>query len=187
MGGQHMQRYFVSAEQFSEHAVVITGDDARHIGKVMRGKPGDKLIVSDGSSKEALVAIDSIEAGEVKATILEPLVMDREAKLNVTVAQSLPKGDKMETVIQRCTEIGAVSFVPFLSERTIVQYDAKKEGKRLERWRKIAKEAAEQSHRNRIPIAEQPLSWKGLLSSLGTTILYVIVMKKRTANILKMF
>lgn len=167
MGGQHMQRYFVSAEQFSEHAVVITGDDARHIGKVMRGKPGDKLIVSDGSSKEALVAIDSIEAGEVKATILEPLVMDREAKLNVTVAQSLPKGDKMETVIQRCTEIGAVSFVPFLSERTIVQYDAKKEGKRLERWRKIAKEAAEQSHRNRIPTVEQPLSWKGLLSSFG--------------------
>ena len=145
-----MQRYFISAEQFSEHDVLITGDDARHIGKVMRGKPGDKLIVSDG-----------------RAAILEPLVMDHEAKWNVTVAQSLPKGDKMETVIQRCTEIGAVSFVPFLSERTIVQYDAKKESKRLERWRKIAKEATEQSHRNRIPHVEQPLSWKGLLSSFG--------------------
>lgn len=108
-----MQRYFVSAEQFSEHAVIITGDDARHIGKVMRGKPGDKLIVSDGNSREALAAIESIDAGEVKAAIIEPLVMDHEARLNVTIAQSLPKGDKMETVIQRCTEIGAVSFVPF--------------------------------------------------------------------------
>ncbi|MCZ1265577.1 MULTISPECIES: 16S rRNA (uracil(1498)-N(3))-methyltransferase [Paenibacillus] len=160
-----MQRYFVSAEQFNEHSVVITGDDARHIGKVMRGKPGDKLIVSDGNSKEALVEIESIEAQQVTANIVEPLEMDHEARIRVTVAQSLPKGDKMETVIQRCTEIGAVSFVPFLSERTIVQYDAKKEGKRLERWRKIAKEAAEQSHRNRIPSVEQPLSWKGLLSS----------------------
>lgn len=177
-----MQRYFVSAEQFNEHAVIITGDDARHIGKVMRGKPGDKLIVSDGNSREALVEIESIEVGQVTANIVEPLEMDHEARIRVTVAQSLPKGDKMETVIQRCTEIGAVSFVPFLSERTIVQYDAKKEGKRLERWRKIAKEAAEQSHRNRIPSVEQPLSWKGLLSSLRAIALYVIVMRKKTVN-----
>ncbi|MCM3171040.1 RsmE family RNA methyltransferase [Paenibacillus sp. MER 99-2] len=160
-----MQRYFVSEEQFQERSVVITGDDARHISKVMRGKPGDKLIVSDGRTREALVEIEGIEAGEVTTNIVEPLEMDHEARIHVTIAQSLPKGDKMETVIQRCTEIGAVAFVPFLSERTIVQYDAKKESKRLERWGKIAKEAAEQSHRNRIPSIEQPLSWKGLLSS----------------------
>lgn len=160
-----MQRYFVSTEQFTEHSVVIQGDDARHIGKVMRGKPGDQVIVSDGQAREALVEIESIEAGQVTANIVESLAMDHEARIRVTVAQSLPKGDKMETVIQKCTEIGAVAFVPFESERTIVQYDGKKEGKRLERWRKIAKEAAEQSHRNRIPSIEQPLSWKGLLSS----------------------
>ena len=156
-----MQRYFVSAEQLTEHSVVILGDDARHIGKVMRGKPGDKLIVSDGQSREALVEIESIEAGQVTANIVESLKMNHEARIRVTVAQSLPKGDKMETVIQRCTEIGAVAFVPFLSERTIVQYDAKKEGKRLERWRKIAKEAAEQSHRNRIPSSSSHFPGKG--------------------------
>jgi len=162
-----MQRYFVTPEQFSGDTVKIDGEDARHIAKVMRGKAGDKLIVSDGHSREALVEITLIEIGEVTAAILENLNMTQEAALKVTVAQSLPKGDKMETVIQKCTEIGAVAFIPFLSERTIVQYDERKEGKRLERWRKISKEAAEQAHRNRIPAVHPPLSWKKLLQSFG--------------------
>ncbi|GAB6990679.1 16S rRNA (uracil(1498)-N(3))-methyltransferase [Paenibacillus pini] len=160
-----MQRYFVLPEQFKEDRVEITGEDARHIAKVMRSKPGDSFIVSDGIAREAIVEIESIEIGSVTAVVVEPLEMLQEALVKVTVAQSLPKGDKMETVLQKCTEIGAVSFVPFLSERTIVQYDAKKEEKRLDRWRKIVKEAAEQSHRNIIPEVHQPLSWKKLLQS----------------------
>ncbi|WP_410515121.1 RsmE family RNA methyltransferase [Paenibacillus sp. BR2-3] len=162
-----MQRYFVTPEQFSGDRVRIDGEDARHITKVMRGKTGDKLIVSDGVSREALVEIANIEIGEVTATVLESLNMTREASLKITVAQSLPKGDKMETVIQKCTEIGAVAFTPFLSERTIVQYDERKESKRLERWRKISKEAAEQAHRNIVPAVHSPLSWKKLLQSFG--------------------
>lgn len=160
-----MQRYFVAPRQFAGERVEITGDDARHIAKVMRGRAGDKFIVSDGEAREALVEIESISPSGVSAIVVEYLEMTAEPRLQVTVAQSLPKGDKMETVIQKCTEIGAVAFVPFLSDRTIVQYDAKKEGKRLERWRKIAKEAAEQAHRNRIPAVESPLSFKGLLQT----------------------
>ncbi|WP_106768367.1 RsmE family RNA methyltransferase [Paenibacillus faecalis] len=162
-----MQRYFVSPEQFNEDRVIITGEDARHITRVMRGKPGDTFIVSDGVSREALVKIEHIEQTDVFAVVIEPLEMKQEPLLKVTIAQSLPKGDKMETVIQKCTEIGAVHFVPFVSARTIVQYDAKKEGKRLDRWRKIAKEAAEQSHRNMIPAIDQPLSWKSLLDTFS--------------------
>lgn len=162
-----MQRYFVQQGQFKEDTVDITGEDARHISKVMRGKPGDKFIVSDGHIREALVEIDVIEQGLITTHVVEFLAMTHEADVKVTVAQSLPKGDKMETVIQKCTEIGAVSFVPFLSERTIVQYDAKKEEKRLERWRKIAKEAAEQSHRNIIPEMVSPLTWKQLLNTFA--------------------
>lgn len=162
-----MQRYFIPPEQFQEGIVVITGEDARHIGKVMRGRPGDKVIVSDGVAREALAEIEHIEQDRVTAVIVERLDMTSEPWVQVTIAQSLPKGDKMETVIQKCTEIGAVAFVPFLSARTVVQYDAKKEGKRLERWRKIAKEAAEQSHRNRIPDITPPLSWKELLDSFA--------------------
>ncbi|WP_410767970.1 16S rRNA (uracil(1498)-N(3))-methyltransferase [Fontibacillus sp. BL9] len=163
-----MQRYFIDREQFGEETVVITGEDARHIGKVMRSKPGDKLIVSDGEAREVLAEIVSIDPQEVTAEIIETLEPSGEPWLRVTVAQSLPKGDKMETVIQKCTEIGAASFLPFLSERTVVQYDGKKEEKRTARWRKIAKEAAEQAHRSRIPVVEAPVSWREMLASLSS-------------------
>lgn len=162
-----MQRYFIESEQFIDQQVTITGEDARHIGKVMRSKPGDEFIVSDGISREALVKIVSIEPGEVVAEIVNDLEPGGEAWLQVTIAQSLPKGDKMETVIQKCTEIGAAAFLPFISERTVVQYDMKKEEKRTIRWRKIAKEAAEQAHRSKIPVVESPVSWKELLAAVA--------------------
>lgn len=162
-----MQRYFVAPAQFGAEKVTIEGEDARHIARVMRGKAGDKLIVSDGVSREALAEIAEIETGLVTVSILELLPMTHEARIRVTVAQSLPKGDKLETVIQKCTEIGAAAFIPFLSERTIVQYDERKEGKRVERWRKICKEAAEQAHRNIVPEVHPPLSWKLLLQSFS--------------------
>ncbi|MDT3426576.1 16S rRNA (uracil1498-N3)-methyltransferase [Paenibacillus forsythiae] len=160
-----MQRYFVSPDSFGEDSVTIGGEDARHIARVMRGKAGDKLIVSDGVSREALAEIASIGDGIVTVSIIENMPMTQEARVKITVAQSLPKGDKMEVVIQKCTEIGAAAFLPFLSERTIVQYDERKESKRLERWRKIAKEAAEQAHRNIVPEVSAPLTWKQLLKS----------------------
>lgn len=162
-----MQRYFVTPEQFGTDNVRIDGEDARHIAKVMRGKAGDKLIVSDGVSREALVEIAQIEIGEVTVNILETLEMTHEPRIKITVAQSLPKADKMEIIIQKCTEIGAVGFIPFLSERTIVQYDERKESKRLDRWRKICKEAAEQAHRNIVPAVGSPLSWKQLLQTFS--------------------
>jgi len=163
----NMQRYFVAPEQFAEASVTITGDDAHHITRVMRGRVGDIVICSDGESREAKVEITAIGQGSVEASIVEMIPMTQEAAVDVWIAQSLPKGDKLETVIQKCTEIGASRFVPFISERTVVQYDDKKEAKRLERWNKIAKEAAEQAHRNRVPRVDASVSWKRLLELIA--------------------
>ena len=126
-----MQRYFVAPEQLSGSQVVLTGDDAHHIGRVMRMEAGDTIIVSDGRDVVAQAVISSVTAGRVEADISVLLPMDSEPVWSVTVAQSLPKGDKMELVIQKGTEIGASAFLPFQSERMIVQYDGKKEAKRL--------------------------------------------------------
>lgn len=164
---KRMQRYFVGREQFQHETVTITGDDAHHLIRVMRAEPGDKVICSDGSGREALVELTSAEKGEVCAKVIEWLPLEAEPAIDVWIGQSLPKGDKMETVIQKGTEIGAARFVPFLSERTVVQYDAKKEAKRTERWTKIAKEAAEQAHRNRIPDVDGVRSWKEILALAG--------------------
>jgi 16S rRNA (uracil1498-N3)-methyltransferase len=162
-----MQRYFIAPELFADASVTISGDDAHHLTRVMRAKEGEQVIVSDGVSREALVRITELGKDRVKADIVERLDMNSEPAVEVWIAQSLPKGDKMELVIQKGTEIGAARFVPFVSERTVVQLDAKKQGKRLERWHKIAKEAAEQAHRNRIPALDEPVSWKQLLQLAG--------------------
>ncbi|NEW05182.1 16S rRNA (uracil(1498)-N(3))-methyltransferase [Paenibacillus sp. SYP-B3998] len=160
-----MQRYFLPPEQFQQatQTVTIEGDDGHHLQRVMRAQIGDEVICSNGVNREVRVRITELDKGRVIAEVVEELPMHAEAAVQVWVAQSLPKGDKMETVIQKGTEIGAARFLPFLSERTVVQYDAKKEAKRTERWQKIAKEAAEQAHRNRVPEVEGLHTWKQLL------------------------
>ncbi|TNJ64109.1 16S rRNA (uracil(1498)-N(3))-methyltransferase [Paenibacillus hemerocallicola] len=180
-----MQRYFIPPEQMTESEAVVTGDDAHHIANVMRARIGDSIIVSDGASREALAAISDIGKNRVVASIAEMLPMSAEPAIRVTIAQSLPKGDKMETIIQKGTEIGAVRFIPFISERTVVQYDAKKESKRLERWAKIAKEAAEQAHRNRVPAVESPLKWNELLQSVGKADAAFFCYEKEAGTMLK--
>lgn len=163
-----MQRYFVTPQELQKGEFVITGDDARHIVKVMRMKPDDKIYVSDGQSKSGIAVISETAADTVQVELVELLERSREPAWSVTIAQSLPKGDKMELIIQKGTEIGACAFTPFQSERMIVQYDARKEAKRLERWGKIAKEAAEQCHRDRIPVIEGVRSWNELLQLIGS-------------------
>ena len=158
-----MQRYFISTEQFTDKTVIVTGEDAHHIRTVMRAKTGDTLIVADNVNKEAIASIQSIDRFAIKLCIVKWLHTTTEPKVQVTLAQGLLKGDKLEWVMQKCTEIGAAAFIPFTSERTIVQYDKKKEDRRCERWRKILKEAAEQSQRSRIPLLEPCVSWSQLL------------------------
>ncbi|MFC4778543.1 RsmE family RNA methyltransferase [Paenibacillus sp. GCM10023252] len=160
-----MQRYFVSKEQLTEAGAFLTGEDAHHAARVMRMSEGDSFIVSDGTERTALVQVTEASPARVDAQLIEWLEMSSEPAWRVTIAQSLPKGDKMELVIQKGTEIGACAFIPFESERVVVQYDHKKEAKRLERWSKIAKEAAEQAHRNRIPSIEPVRSWRELTAS----------------------
>ncbi|CAG7639485.1 Ribosomal RNA small subunit methyltransferase E [Paenibacillus solanacearum] len=180
-----MQRYFITPAQWAGDTVVIQGDDAHHIIRVMRAKPGDAFIVSDGESREAIVKVRTVGKDEVTADPVEWLAMENEPSVDVWIAQSLPKGDKMELVIQKGTEIGAARFLPFVSERTVVQLDGKKEGKRVERWQKIAKEAAEQAHRNKVPAVDSPLAWKALLQRASEADCAWICYEKESAQELR--
>lgn len=160
-----MQRYFVEPDHFTDHEVTIVGDDVHHIVNVMRAKEGEEIFVSDGSGRSARARLAVLSAKEVKATVVERLEEKRELPIRVTIGQGLPKGEKMEWILQKGTELGAFSFFPFSSERTIVKLDAKKEAKKLERWRKIIKEAAEQSHRDVLPQLLPPVSFREALAA----------------------
>lgn len=150
-GGETMQRYFVSKEQMSHSSVTITGDDVKHIAKVMRMQVGDRIICCNNEGETAICEIREITQSSVRAVIVEQIQEKRELPIKIIIAQALPKGDKLEYVIQKGTELGATQFLLFQGDRSVVKWDGKKGDKKLERYCKIAKEAAEQSHRNIIP------------------------------------
>ncbi|MCW1927075.1 16S rRNA (uracil(1498)-N(3))-methyltransferase [Bhargavaea beijingensis] len=145
-----MQRYFLNDPFDGDSLAIISGEDARHIMKVMRMSEGAKIIaVSGGEAFES--EITALADGEVEIRRLGDALPSNEMPVHVTVAAGLPKGDKLDLVVQKGTELGMSGLVPFEAERSIVKWDNKKSGKKIERLRKIAKEAAEQSHRNIIP------------------------------------
>lgn len=158
-----MQRYFIE-QQIDSETVTIIGDDARHISRVMRMKQGDSIICCDRDSRCAVCIIEELSTESVTASVGKFLNDTVELPVNVTIAQGLPKGDKLDLIVQKGTELGAAMFLPFEAERSIVKWDRKKRQKKTERLQKIAKEAAEQAHRSRVPNVSEPISFQELLS-----------------------
>jgi 16S rRNA (uracil1498-N3)-methyltransferase len=159
-----MQRYFAN-ETNSNGQLVISGDDYHHIIRVMRMSVGDQIIGVDFSGKSSLCSIAEITDKNILCNVVEWKDETSELPIRVTIASGLPKGDKLEWIIQKGTELGADQFVPFTAARSIVKWDDKKADKKVERWQKIAKEAAEQSHRNKIPFVHSPKSLKSLIEA----------------------
>ena len=161
-----MQRYFVNEAYWEENELTIVGDDYHHIANVMRMKPGDQIICNHPSGHAYLCLIDQIDDQQVYLSQLEHLNDQVELPIHITLIQGLPKGDKLEWIVQKSTELGVDSIIPFNSARSIVKWDGKKQRKKVERLQKIAKEAAEQSHRTTLPTVELPHSIKQLLTSM---------------------
>ncbi|QOY36194.1 16S rRNA (uracil(1498)-N(3))-methyltransferase [Anaerobacillus isosaccharinicus] len=158
-----MQRYFIANNQLTELHFSITGEDVKHISKVMRMSQGDQLICINEDGIVAQCKIVAITNDEINGTVLKILTEDTELPVKVTVAQGLPKGDKLELIVQKGTELGATAFIPFQATRSIVKWDEKKGQKKIERLGKIAKEAAEQSYRRIVPKVMNSLSFKQLV------------------------
>lgn len=146
-----MQKYFITKENLTKH--IITGEDCHHISVVMRSKIDDKVYVSDGS-KTYLVALKSISSDEVSFEIIEEKIGNVELPVFVSIFQGYPKGDKIEDIIKHGTELGASLFTPTIMKRSIFKLDPKKKENKLIRFNKIAKEAAEQSHRDVVPLVD---------------------------------
>lgn len=158
-----MQRYFLENEQFQGENVRLTKDDAHHIMRVMRMKVGDKVIVCNEDQGSFVVEISNFDDDVVIGAIIRSIEVQVELPVSVTIAQGLPKGDKFEWVLQKGTECGATQFIPVKMDRSVVKLDEKKGAKKLERWSKIVKEAAEQAHRQMQPTVHPIINFKDLL------------------------
>lgn len=158
-----MQRYFIGSSYEGEDEIRLKGDVFHHISHVMRMKRNDEFYVVFTDNKAGIAKIEDITNEEIIAHIVKWEEANRELPVKVAIASGLPKGDKLEYIIQKGTELGAYEFVPFIADRSIVKWDSKKEKKKLDRWQKIALEAAEQSHRQHMPIIHAPHTFKSLI------------------------
>ncbi|TDM15577.1 16S rRNA (uracil(1498)-N(3))-methyltransferase [Macrococcus bovicus] len=148
-----MQRYFLEESAEAGRTFVIDAkEDVHHIKNVMRQQPGDALVINftDGTYQATIEELSE----KVWVRVTEKLELDTELPVHITIASGLLKNDKYEWMLQKATELGASQFLPFQGEFSVVRWDAKKADKKLERYRKIIKEAAEQSYRQQLPVIE---------------------------------
>ncbi|MBV7507538.1 16S rRNA (uracil(1498)-N(3))-methyltransferase [Bacillus sp. sid0103] len=157
-----MQRYFVK-QRTNGNRFLIENEDRHHIVKVMRMQIGDQIICVDQEGKQAVCALAEITDTSVVADVVQWKDRVSELPITITIASGLPKGDKLEWIIQKGTELGAHRFLPFSAARSVVKWDEKKAEKKIDRWQKIAKEAAEQSHRSFLPDVTSVITFKDLL------------------------
>ncbi|AZB43679.1 16S rRNA (uracil(1498)-N(3))-methyltransferase [Bacillus sp. FJAT-42376] len=159
-----MQRYFTDLPKHKISSFIqAEGDDFHHIVKVMRMREGDSVVWVTSDGEEALCTLMEPGNSEVKCSVKEWITENKELPVHIAIACGLPKGDKLDFIIQKGTELGAFSFIPFNAARSVVKLDDKKSKKKTGRWQKIAKEAAEQSYRNLIPAVYDPVSIKELI------------------------
>ena len=145
-------RLFLSKDAFSGNQVLIKGPDARQIQRVLRLRSGDLIEVLDGTGLNFLVELKGVKGGEVQGNIMESNRDPEESTLPITLAQVLPRLPKMDPIVQKATELGVTRIVPLLADRTPFRGEVR--ASKVERWRRIAKEAAEQCRRRTLPEIE---------------------------------
>jgi len=146
-----MPRFYVPCPRIENGMMRITGEEVRHIRKVLRLKEGDRISVFDGSTKEYEGPILKGGLSSILVRIENISSSLRESPLEITLAQSLLKGEKMDHIVQKATELGAREIIPFLSSRSIPLLDRSKTLRRHQRWERISVEASKQCGRGMPP------------------------------------
>jgi 16S rRNA (uracil1498-N3)-methyltransferase len=152
-----MHRFFIPRDAFTHDRVLITGEIAQQISRVLRLKPGDHITVLDDTGWEYESVIESITRDVVNGVVVKKVLGIGEPKTKVVLYQALLKTDKFEFVLQKGVELGITSFVPFVSERCVAR---KPSESKLERWHSVIREAAEQSRRTHLPVLHEVVSFK---------------------------
>ncbi len=181
-----MTRFFVRPEQIVGEFVYLDGDDAHHLRVVLHAQPGTKIAVLDGSGQEWPAALTELGKTKAAAQLREPFTPETEPNVQVMVAQALPKvGEKMEQVLQRCTEIGASGFSVYSSERSLLHLTGERQEKRQVRWSAIVKTAAEQAHRAILPSLSISGELRDVLATASGYDLALLAYEGETDTLLK--
>ena len=150
-----LQRIAIAPSQLQQGQILLTKEQQHYLGRVLRLREGDRFIAMDGKGKWWLAQLI-----REQAQVLEPLLVETELPVSITLMVALPKGNGFDEVVRCCTELGVTCIAPVLSDRTLLHPSPQK----LERWRRIAAEAAEQSERSFVPTILEPVTFNTGLS-----------------------
>ncbi len=187
-----MQRYFLEEAYQPNTRFELSGEAFHHIVRVMRMVPKDQVYLAFNDQVSIRAEITEISEDTVYLSELEKEKSQKELPNNITIASGYPKGDKLDWIVQKGTELGAHGFIGFPAKTSIVKWDAKKRNKRQERLNKIAQEAAEQSHRQIAPQVELLESQQALFDRLSAYDVLLIAYEESAkqgelANLAKVF
>ncbi len=145
-----MTRFFLTPDELQQDFITLSGQNAKH-AKVLRLQQGEQVVVCDGSGTECLCTISDVNPNQISLVVLDRRASCAEACIQASVYMAFSKGDKLEHVIQKATELGAYEIVAYPSARCVSKPDDKSLAKKLDRWEKIAASAAQQSGRGYVP------------------------------------
>ena len=169
-----MPKFFVRQERIENNRVTITGDDAFHISRALRMAKGEHITVCDMQCNEYDCVLSEFNPDNVVADIIAERKIDNEPCVKVYLFQALPKGDKLETVIQKAVECGVFEITPFESERCVVKVKPDAEAKKTERRNRIALEAAKQCGRGYVPQVKPTVGFKEAIEKASSCDLCVL-------------
>ena len=153
-----LTRVFVAGPLVAGKRLKLEGNAASHITRVLRLRVGAALTLFDGTGGEHQASIDKAAGGEVIVAIGERLSSERESPLRLTLAQGISRGERMDLVVQKASELGVTELVPVLTERSVVKLSAQQSDRKVNHWRAIAIAACEQCGRNRLPAVAAPIA-----------------------------
>ncbi|HEY4213359.1 MAG TPA: 16S rRNA (uracil(1498)-N(3))-methyltransferase [Steroidobacteraceae bacterium] len=163
-----LTRVYTDAPLVPGEKVAIEGSAANHITRVLRLRVADTVTLFNGTNQEYDASIEAFHKDAVVVAIREERSGDRESPLQLILAQGISRGERMDWILQKATELGASRIVPVFTERSVVRLDAKQAERKLQHWRGITISACEQCGRNRLPELDSPLAVHEFLSRLAT-------------------
>jgi len=165
-----LNRVYLEGALIPGTTVELAREAGAHLAKVLRAHSGDELVLFNGDGREFTGTIDAVRGSRVAVSIGAARGIDRESPCRLTLVQCVPRGERMDFIVQKATELGVARIVPVLSQRSVVRLDSSQAASKQTHWRAVAVSACEQCGRNRLPRIEAPqplLNYLGALTPHG--------------------
>lgn len=184
-----MQTFFVETDQIDKtnNLITIVGEDVNHIKNVLRYNVEDEIQICEKSlePKKYLCKINELSKNKIECKIINEITTSNETNINLCIIQGLPKAEKMELILQKCTELGVKKFIPLETKRCVVKIKGNDANKKILRWQKIAEVASKQCGRDIIPKVENKITIDELVKKIPEYDAVLVAYEKEKSNLIK--